>query len=64
MKAGPGAHLARGAMGFFLDVPDDGIHQVAELQNGAAKYAIALGIYKLTLLIAVGFFKILNLGGF
>jgi hypothetical protein len=45
---------------FFADVADDMVHGMREFQNGATKYAIALGIYELSVFITVGFFKVLN----
>jgi hypothetical protein len=62
MKAGAGPNLARSAMGFFANVPNNMVYGVRKFQHGAAKYAIALGIDKLPMFVVVSIFKVLNLG--
>lgn len=61
METSPGSDFTGRAVGFFTDVADDVIDRMREHQDGAAKDAIALGIYKLAVSFAVGFFKILDL---
>lgn len=60
MKTGAGANLTGRTVSFFPDMSDDVIDCVCEFQNSAAKYAIALGIYKLAVFVAVGFFEVLG----
>ena len=59
VEASTGTDFARGAVSFFADVSYDVVHGMGEFQDSAAKYAIALGIYKLAVLITVDFFEII-----
>jgi len=45
-------------MGLLADVTHDVVHRMGEFKDGAAKHAIALGIYKLAMAVAGGIFKI------
>lgn len=51
-------------MGLLADVTHDVVHRMGEFKDGAAKHAIALGIYKLTMAVAGGVFKIRETGIF
>lgn len=52
------------AKSFFSDLGDVSVGHVSQFKDGAAKYAIVLGNYKLAVLRSVGFLEIIDLSIF